>query len=54
MIMIKMTIPPPPLTITSVTKKQCTHILYALLFTLSNNPIRQLHYPYFTDMEVED
>ena len=53
MIMIRMTtIAPPPLTITPITDRQCTHVLYALLFTLNNNPVRQLHYPYFTDRKL--
>lgn len=56
MIMIKMTItrlPPAPLTTTSTIHKHCAHPLNALFFTLNNNPMRQIHYSYFMNMEVE-
>lgn len=52
-IMIRMTTISPPLTTTSIISKHCAHLLYALFFTLNNNPIRPMHYAYFTDMEVE-
>lgn len=59
MIMIKMPIssmPPAPLalTATSTVQKHCAHPSEALFFTLNNNPMRQIHSSYFTDMEVED